>query len=161
MAFISVLLQIFWKKLYRTVSGEVLYQPYEFCPNCRFWLIAMATERLNFRTNIQRFHLRSHEGDEAETLYKCSWHKPLSKLYFFIVVAHVLRWEKWKLAFISVLTADILTKVLLKCFSSSPLQPYEFCPYHWFWLVAMAIETLNFSRETKTLKNSNVPWIVV
>ena len=31
MAFISVLLQIFWQNFYR--NGGVFYQPYEFCPN--------------------------------------------------------------------------------------------------------------------------------
>ena len=52
LAFISVLLQIFWKTCYRNVSGVVLYQPYEFCPNRWFWLVAMATERLNLRKKI-------------------------------------------------------------------------------------------------------------
>ena len=46
--------------------GVVLYQPHKFCPNRWFWLVAMATERLNF--------LRSHKGDEAETLHKCLWY---------------------------------------------------------------------------------------
>ena len=35
-----MLLQIFWKKLYWNVSGVVLYQLYEFCPNHWFWLVA-------------------------------------------------------------------------------------------------------------------------
>ena len=48
MAFISVLLQIFWQKFYWNVSGVVLYQSYEFCPNHWFWLVAVATKRLNF-----------------------------------------------------------------------------------------------------------------
>ena len=55
MAFISVLLQIFWKKkFYRNVSGVVLNQPYEFCPNHWFWLVAMATEKLNFRKKYSK-----------------------------------------------------------------------------------------------------------
>ena len=33
----------------------VLYQPYELCPNHWIWLVAMATERLNLRKNIQKF----------------------------------------------------------------------------------------------------------
>ena len=49
MAFISVLLQIFWQKFYWNVSWVVLYQPYDFFPNHWFWSVAMATERLNFR----------------------------------------------------------------------------------------------------------------
>ena len=52
LAFISVLLQIFWQKFYRNVPGVVLYKPYEFCPNCWFWLVAMATEMFNFRKKI-------------------------------------------------------------------------------------------------------------
>ena len=36
-------------KFYRNVSGLVFYQPYEFCPNNWLWLVAMATERLNFK----------------------------------------------------------------------------------------------------------------
>ena len=48
MAFISVLQQIFWQKFYWNVSGVVLYQSYEFCPNHWFWLVAVATKRLNF-----------------------------------------------------------------------------------------------------------------
>ena len=54
MAFISVLLQIFWKKFYRNVPGVVLYQPYELCQNHWFWLIAMPTERLNFRKKYSK-----------------------------------------------------------------------------------------------------------
>ena len=37
-----------FKKFYRNVLGVVLYQPYKFCPNRGFSLVAMATERLNF-----------------------------------------------------------------------------------------------------------------
>ena len=36
-------------KFYRNIPGVVLYKPYEFCPNRWFWLVAMATEVLNFR----------------------------------------------------------------------------------------------------------------
>ena len=55
LASISVLLQIFWQKFYWNVSGVVLYQPCEFCPNHWFWLAAMATERLNFREKKKTF----------------------------------------------------------------------------------------------------------
>ena len=58
-------------------------------------------------------------------------------------------------------TADILTIVLLKCFWSSLYKPYEFCPDHWFWLVAMATERLNFQEKKKTFKNGNIPWVVL
>ena len=59
LAFISVLLQIFRQKFYGNVSWVVLYQPYEFCPNHWFWLVAMATERLDFREKKKNL-LRSH-----------------------------------------------------------------------------------------------------
>ena len=42
------------KKVYRNDSGVVLYQPYEFCPNHWFWLVAMATERLNFQKKYSK-----------------------------------------------------------------------------------------------------------
>ena len=67
-----LLLQIFWQKFYWNVSGVVLYQPCEFRPNRWFSLVAMATERLNFRKK-KNLLLRSHKGDEAETLHTCSW----------------------------------------------------------------------------------------
>ena len=47
LAIISVLLQVFWQKFYRNVPWVVLYQPYAFCPNHWFCLVAMKTERLN------------------------------------------------------------------------------------------------------------------
>ena len=61
-AFISVLLQLFWQKFYWNVSGVLLYQPYEFCSNYWFWLVAMATESLKFwkKKTFKIFLLRSH-----------------------------------------------------------------------------------------------------
>ena len=47
--YFCVTADILKKKFYRNVSGVVLYQPSEFCPNRWFWLVAMATERLIFR----------------------------------------------------------------------------------------------------------------
>ena len=64
MAFISVLLQIFWKTFYRNVSGVVLYQPYEFCHGNR-------KAKFSKKKKIKKNLLRSHKGDEAETLHKC------------------------------------------------------------------------------------------
>ena len=52
--FIAISLQIFWQKFYRNVPGVVLYKPYEICPNCWFWLVAMATEMLNFRRKYSK-----------------------------------------------------------------------------------------------------------
>ena len=48
-----------------------------------------------FGKNIQKLLLRSHKGDEAETLHKCLCYYPLHNLFFFlllffIAVAHVV-----------------------------------------------------------------------
>ena len=48
----------FNKDFFRNVPWIVHYQPYAFCPNCWIWLVAMATERLNFRNNIRKFSLQ-------------------------------------------------------------------------------------------------------
>ena len=62
-----------WQKFYRNVPWVVLYETYEFCPNRWIWLVAMATGRLHLRKKIFKNHLlRSHKGDEVETLQKCS-----------------------------------------------------------------------------------------
>ena len=38
----------------RNVPGVVLYQPYDFYQNHWFWLVAMPTERLNFRKKYSK-----------------------------------------------------------------------------------------------------------
>ena len=51
----------------------------------------MATEMLNFRKKIlKNLFLRSHKGDEAETLHKCLCFYAVHKLCFFIAVVHVV-----------------------------------------------------------------------
>ena len=129
MAFIAISVQIFWQKFYRNVPWLVLYQPYEFCPNRWIWLVAMATETLNLRKNIQ-------ESSPQKPLGGWSWSRNVHSIsryknYVFIAVAHVLSslWQlivsidfyngKVGLYFYS--TADILTKVFQKCSLSSPL----------------------------------------
>ena len=52
--FIAISLQIFWQKFYRNIPGVVLYKPCEFCPNHWFWLVAIATEILNFRKKYSK-----------------------------------------------------------------------------------------------------------
>ena len=47
-------LALVWQTFYRNVPWVVLYQPYEFCPNRWIWLVAMATETLNLRKNIEK-----------------------------------------------------------------------------------------------------------
>ena len=46
--YFCVTADILKKKFYRNVSGVVFYQPYEFRPNRWFWLVAIASEMLNF-----------------------------------------------------------------------------------------------------------------
>ena len=57
---------------YRNVPWVVLYQTYKFCLNHWTWLVAMATEKINLRKILKNNLIRSHKGDEAETLQKCS-----------------------------------------------------------------------------------------
>ena len=73
--YFCVTADILKKMFYRNVFGVVLYQPHEFGSNRWFWLVAMATERLNFRKKkLKNLLLRSHKGDKAETLNKYSRH---------------------------------------------------------------------------------------
>ena len=72
MAFNATSLQVFWQMFYRNIPWVVLYQRYHFCPNLWIWLVAMATVRLHLQKHIQNLLLRSHKGDKAETLQKCS-----------------------------------------------------------------------------------------
>ena len=94
MAFISVLLQIFWQKFYRNVSRVVFYQPYEFCPNW-FWLVAMSTERLNFRNKYSKIFFS--EAIRGVTLKLCINVYDISLYinFVFIAVTHVysLLWQ--------------------------------------------------------------------
>ena len=124
LAFISVLPQIFWPKFYRDVSGVVLYKPYEFCPNCWFWLVAMATEMLNFRKKYSKIFFS--EVIRGMKLKLCI-NVCVIMLYIncvFIAVVHVvsLLWQllsfhrfimgKVKVGLYFYLTLGILTKAL-------------------------------------------------
>ena len=135
MAFISVLLQIFWKKFYRNVSGVFLYQPYEFCPNQWFWLVAMATERLNFWKKYSKIF-----SEAQDKLNLCINVHDISLYINYIFYCCC------PCAFIAI---SVLLQIFWQKFYRNVsgvvlYQPYEFCPNHWFWLVAMATERLNF-----------------
>ena len=71
LAFISVLLQIFWQKFYRNVPGVVLYKPYEFCPKSLILIGCHGNRNVQFSKKKYKKNLlfRSHKGDEAETLH--------------------------------------------------------------------------------------------
>ena len=134
MAFISVLLQIFWQKFYKNVSGVVLYQPYEFCPNHWIWLMAMATEMRNVREKKKTLKnlLRSIWGMKL----KLCIHVHDSSLYINYVLCcccpcafvAIGLWEKWKLAFISVLLQTFWQKFYRNVLRVVLYQPYKFYP---------------------------------
>ena len=153
-------------KKYRNVAGVVLYQPCECCQNHWFWLVAMETERLNFRKKIfKNLLLRSHKGVEAETLHKCSWHEPLHKLYFLLPLSMCFRcYGNLKFPYTCTYNGKSgnwhLFLCYCRCFDTFYwnvsgvvlCQPYEFCPNRWFWLVAMATEKLNFWEQKQHAK---------
>ena len=71
-------LPIFWLQFNWNVSGVVLYQSYEFCPNHGSWLVAMATKRLHFRhthTHLKRhaFAWRIPLHTHIHTLFTFDW----------------------------------------------------------------------------------------
>ena len=131
----------------------VLYQPYEFCINRWFWLVAMATKAKFSRKTFKNL-LRSHKGDEAETLHNMTLASTL--IIFFIVLAYVLSllWQLevsiyllWEIVELSGNWHLFLLWQICFYWNVSRVviyQPYEFCPDHWFWLVAVATESLNF-----------------
>ena len=55
----------------QNVPWIVPYVTYEFCPNCLFWLAALATKTLNLQKVWKTLLFRSHKEDEAE-LFKFS-----------------------------------------------------------------------------------------
>ena len=80
----------------------------------------MATEMLNFRQKkFKNLLLRSHKGDEAETLHKCLCY-PLHKLCFLLLLRmfqqllsfHRFIMGKVKVGLYFYLTVGILTKAL-------------------------------------------------
>ena len=158
MAFISVLLQMFWKKFYRNVSWVVLYQPYEFCPNRWFWLVAMAMERLYFQNKYSKIFFS--EAIRGMKLKLCINVHDIS-LYInsiFIVVANGLSllWQltmgKVEIGIYFCVTADILTKVLLKCFWGSPLPTIWILPKSLILIGGHGSRKAKFSRETKNIQ---------
>ena len=133
MAIFSVSLQIFrffffFFFFYRNVSWVVLYDSYEFCPNRWIWLVAM----VNFWKKYSKIF--SSKAVRGMKLKLCIHVHDIS-LYIncvFIVVAHVfvvmatlsfhrLIMGKVEIGIYFCVTADILKKVLQKCYWSSPL----------------------------------------
>ena len=174
MAFISVLLQMFWKKFYRNVSGVVLYQPYEFCPNRWFWLVVMATERLNFWKKYSKIFFS--EAIRGMKLKLCMNVHDIS-LYIKCILLllptcfhcygnlnfHILIVGKVEIGIYFCVTTDILTKVLLKCFWSSPLPTMWILSKSLILIGGHGNRKAKVSREkkSKTFKNGNIPWVVL
>ena len=121
------------KTFYRNVSGVVIYQPYKFCPNHWFWLVSMATERLNFQKKYSKlFFSEAIRGVKLKlclNVHEISLY--INYIFYcrcpcaFIAMAtlnfHILTMGKVEIGIYFCVTANILTKVLLKYFWSSPL----------------------------------------
>ena len=130
--------------IYFCVTADILTKVLQKCswssPLQTIWILSKSliligcsgNQMLNFRKKIfKNLLLRSHKGDEAGTLHKCSCYYPLHKLFFIIVVRMVsLLWQlcfhrfimgKVKEGLYFYLTSGILTKALQYCSLSSPL----------------------------------------
>ena len=141
-----MLLQIFWQKFYRNVPGVVLYKPYEFCLNRWIWLVAMATEMLNFRKKYSEIFSEVIRGMKLKLcinvcvimLYiNCPFFLSFFFFFFFFffyccyacgfVAMTTLSFHRFIIGKVKVglyfyLTLGILTKVLQYCFLGSPLR---------------------------------------
>ena len=165
-----MLLQIFWQTFYWNVSGVVPYKPYEFCQNHWFWLVAMATERLNFRKrNIQKSFfseaIREMKLKLCMNVHDISLY--INCIFFycrcpcaFVAMAtqtfhiHVLIMGKVEIGIYFCVTADILTKFLLKCFWSSPLSTIWILSKSLILIGGYGNRKAKFSKENKkTFKN--------
>ena len=83
-------------KFYRNVPWVVLFEAYEFCPNCWIWLVTMATERLNLRKNIKK--IVCSEAIRGTKLKLCRTYgidvKPSNSASKDAFCTTVLRWRK-------------------------------------------------------------------
>ena len=149
MTFISVLLQMFWKKFYRSFSGVVLYQPCEFCPNR--WL-KKKYSKIFFSEAIRGMKLKLCINVYDISLCITHIFLLLLPLLWQLKVSIYLQWEEWKSAFISVLLQIFWQKFYWNVSGVVVYQLYAFCPNHWFWLVAMATERLNFWERKKNIQ---------
>ena len=133
----------FWQKFYRNVSGLVLYQPYEFCPNRWLWLVAMATERLNYRKqNSKIFFSEAISGMKLKLcinihdislyinfIFYCRC--PCAFVAMAIWSFHRLIMEKVEIG-IYLLLQIFWQKFYWNVSGVVLYQLYEFCPNHWF-----------------------------
>ena len=79
-----MLLQIVSQKFYRNVSGVDLYKPLS-----KSLILIGCHGNRNFtfsKTIFKNLLLRSHKGDEAETLHKCLCYYALHKLCFLLLL---------------------------------------------------------------------------
>ena len=97
------------------------------------WLVAMATERLNYQKYSKiissevirgmklKFCRNVHNIRIYKNLFLIAVTHVLSLLWHLLKVSIDLQWEKVKVGLYCYLIADILTKVLQKCSLNSPL----------------------------------------
>ena len=170
MAFTAISLQIFWQKFYGNVPWEVLYQPYEFCPNRWIWLVAMVTETLNLRKKYSKiFYSEAIMGMKLKlcrNVHNISLYNKLKlcrnvhniSLYnnyvfycrcycaFFAMATfsfHRLIMGQMKVGLYFYLIADILTKVFQKCSLGGLL------PNIWFFSKPLNLIVCHGNRNAK------------
>ena len=111
-------------KVLQNVPGVVLYNPYEFFAKSLILIGCHGNRNVKFSRKIlkNRF-LRSHKGDEAETLHNCLCYYAVHKLCFYCCCAcgfiametlsfHRFIMGKVKVGVYFCLTLFILTKAL-------------------------------------------------
>ena len=98
---------------YRNVPWVDLYRTYHFCPDLWIWLVAMATERLNLRKqyseSISSEAIKGINLKFCRHVHNISLHKSYCgcSCNFVAMATLIFHW---------LVIADILTKVLQKCF---------------------------------------------
>ena len=97
----------FDKSFYWNVSGVVLFQAYEFCPNHWFWLVAVATKRLNFHA------CNSYSIWAEYRLHSCTFRWALwpMGLWFYY---HSPALKKWGLYWICLVLPEFCDSVIIQ-----------------------------------------------
>ena len=130
------------------------------------WLVAMATERLNFRKKYSKVFSEAIRGMKLKLcinvhdislyinyIFYCCCPCAFVAMATYSFYLHVLIIGKVEIGIYFSVTADILTKILLKCFWSSP------SPIIWILSKSLILigghgnRKAKFSRKKKTFKN--------
>ena len=124
----------------------------------------------NIKGNFSRKYskINSSEAVWGIKLKLCRIVSNSTKTLFFIAVAQALwllwqlkvsidlQWEKWKLRFIAISLQVFWQKFYRNVPGVVLYKSYEFCPNHWFRLVAMVIEIVNFQKKYSKIFFSEV-----